>query len=402
MVNNIQDGVSMSLLDKVRNFTEADRVREMGNYPYFRVISSEQDTVVTMNGRRMLMMGSNSYLGLTNHPRVKEAAIAALRKYGTGCAGSRFLNGTLDIHIELEAALAKFVGKDAALCFATGYQSNLGAIQSMVSRNDYIVTDKFDHASIIDGCKLSGGKMVRFAHNNMVDLVRVMETIKGKNALIVVDGIFSMEGDIAPVKEICEIAEKYNVSVMVDEAHSLGVMHHTGAGVAMATGCTDRVELIMGTFSKSLASVGGFIAGSYKVMDYMKHTARPLIFSASLPPASTASVLEALKIMQEEPERIEKLWENTHFMAKNFKQMGFNIGPSCTPVIPLHVGGLDNAFMMWKMLDEEGVFINPVVPPAVPPNDTLIRTSFMATHTRDQLTEALEKFEKIGKRIGLI
>jgi len=402
LVNNIQDGVSMSLLDKVRNFTEADRVREMGNYPYFRVISSEQDTVVTMNGRRMLMMGSNSYLGLTNHPRVKEAAIAALRKYGTGCAGSRFLNGTLDIHIELEAALAKFVGKDAALCFATGYQSNLGAIQSMVSRNDYIVTDKFDHASIIDGCKLSGGKMVRFAHNNMVDLVRVMETIKGKNALIVVDGIFSMEGDIAPVKEICEIAEKYNVSVMVDEAHSLGVMHHTGAGVAMATGCTDRVELIMGTFSKSLASVGGFIAGSYKVMDYMKHTARPLIFSASLPPASTASVLEALKIMQEEPERIEKLWENTHFMAKNFKQMGFNIGPSCTPVIPLHVGGLDNAFMMWKMLDEEGVFINPVVPPAVPPNDTLIRTSFMATHTRDQLTEALEKFEKIGKRIGLI
>ena len=402
MTNNIQDGVSMSLLDKARNFTEADRVREMGNYPYFRVISSEQDTVVTMNGRRMLMMGSNSYLGLTNHPRVKEAAIAALRKYGTGCAGSRFLNGTLDIHIELEAALAKFVGKDAALCFATGYQSNLGAIQSMVSRNDYIVTDKFDHASIIDGCKLSGGKMVRFAHNNMVDLARVMETIKGKNALIVVDGIFSMEGDIAPVKEICEIAEKYNVSVMVDEAHSLGVMHHTGAGVAMATGCTDRVELIMGTFSKSLASVGGFIAGSYKVMDYMKHTARPLIFSASLPPASTASVLEALKIMQEEPERIEKLWENTHFMAKNFKQMGFNIGPSCTPVIPLHVGGLDNAFMMWKMLDEEGVFINPVVPPAVPPNDTLIRTSFMATHTRDQLTEALEKFEKIGKRIGLI
>ena len=402
MTNNIQDGVSMSLLDKARNFTEADRVREMGNYPYFRVISSEQDTVVTMNGRRMLMMGSNSYLGLTNHPRVKEAAIAALRKYGTGCAGSRFLNGTLDIHIELEAALAKFVGKDAALCFATGYQSNLGAIQSMVSRNDYIVTDKFDHASIIDGCKLSGGKMVRFAHNNMVDLARVMETIKGKNALIVVDGIFSMEGDIAPVKEICEIAEKYDVSVMVDEAHSLGVMHHTGAGVAMATGCTDRVELIMGTFSKSLASVGGFIAGSYKVMDYMKHTARPLIFSASLPPASTASVLEALKIMQEEPERIEKLWENTHFMAKNFKQMGFNIGPSCTPVIPLHVGGLDNAFMMWKMLDEEGVFINPVVPPAVPPNDTLIRTSFMATHTRDQLTEALEKFEKIGKRIGLI
>ncbi|MDP8210302.1 MAG: pyridoxal phosphate-dependent aminotransferase family protein [Candidatus Stygibacter australis] len=392
----------MSLLDKVGNFKEADRVRELGHYPYFRVISSEQDTVVTMNGRRMLMMGSNSYLGLTNHPRVKEAAIAALRKYGSGCAGSRFLNGTLDIHIELEAQLAEFVGKDASLIFATGYQSNLGAIQSMVSRNEYIVTDKFDHASIIDGCRLSGGKMLRYNHNNMEDLARVMETIKGKNALIVVDGIFSMEGDISPVKEICEIAEKYGVSVMVDEAHSLGVMHHTGAGVAMEAGCTDRVELIMGTFSKSLASVGGFIAGSSKVMDYMKHNARPLIFSASLPPASAASVLEALKIMKEEPERIEKLWENTHYMAKNFKQMGYNTGLSCTPVIPLHVGGIDNAFKMWKLLDEEGVFINPVVPPAVPPNDTLIRTSFMATHTRDQLTEALEKFEKIGKRIGII
>lgn len=392
----------MSLLDKVRNFKEADRVRELGHYPYFRVISSEQDTVVTMNGRRMLMMGSNSYLGLTNHPRVKEAAIEAIRKYGSGCAGSRFLNGTLDIHLELEAQLAEFVGKDASLVFATGYQSNLGAIQSMVNRNDYIVTDKFDHASIIDGCRLSGGKMLRYNHNNMEDLARVMETIKGKNALIVVDGIFSMEGDISPVKEICDIAEKYGASVMVDEAHSLGVVHHTGAGVTMEAGCTDRVELIMGTFSKSLASVGGFIAGSTKVMDYMKHNARPLIFSASLPPASAASVLEALKIMKEEPERIEKLWENTHFMADNFKLMGYNTGSSCTPVIPLHVGGLDNAFKMWKLLDEEGVFINPVVPPAVPPNDTLIRTSFMATHTRDQLIEALEKFEKIGKRIGII
>jgi 8-amino-7-oxononanoate synthase len=392
----------MSILDKARNFTEANRVRALGHYPYFRVISSEQDTMVTMNGRRMLMMGSNSYLGLTNHPRVKEAAIKALEKYGSGCAGSRFLNGTLDIHIELEAELAKLVGKDAALCFATGYQSNLGAIQSMVNRNEYIVTDKFDHASIIDGCRLSGGKMVRYAHNNMEDLVRVMEKIKGKNALLVVDGIFSMEGDIAPVKEICDIAETYDISVMVDEAHSLGVMHETGAGCAMAAGCSDRVELIMGTFSKSLASVGGFIAGSNVVMDYMKHSARSLIFSASLPPASTASVLEALKIMQEEPERIDKLWENTHYMAKGFKEMGYNTGTSCTPVIPLHVGGLDNAFRMWKMLDDEGVFINPVVPPAVPPNDTLIRTSFMATHTRDQLTEALEKFEKIGKQIGII
>jgi 8-amino-7-oxononanoate synthase len=392
----------MSLLDKVWNFTEADRVRELGHYPYFRVISSEQDTVVTMNGRRMLMMGSNSYLGLTNHPRVKQAAIDALKAYGSGCAGSRFLNGTLDIHIELEQKLAEFVGKESALCFATGYQSNLGAIQSMVNRNEFIVTDKLDHASIIDGCRLSGGKMLRYAHNNMDDLRRVLERLEGKNALIVVDGIFSMEGDIAPVKEICDLAEEFGVSVMVDEAHSLGVAHHTGAGVVMEAGCTDRVELIMGTFSKSLASVGGFIAGSYKVMDYMKHVARSLIFSASLPPASAASVLEALKIMHEEPERIEKLWENTHYMAENFKNMGYDIGTSCTPVIPLHVGELDNAFKMWKMLDEEGVFINPVVPPAVPLNDTLIRTSFMATHTRDQLDEALEKFDKIGKKIGII
>jgi len=399
---NIQSGENMSLLDKAWNFTEADRVRSLGHYPYFRIISSEQDTVVTMNGRKMLMMGSNSYLGLTNHPRVKEAAIDALRKYGSGCAGSRFLNGTLDIHIELESRLAEFVGKEAALVFATGYQSNLGAIQSMVSRNEYIITDKYDHASIIDGCRLSQGKMLRFAHNNMEDLDRVMKTIEGKNALIVVDGIFSMEGDIAPVLKICETAEKYGASVMVDEAHSLGVMHHTGAGCAMEAGCTDRVELIMGTFSKSLASVGGFIAGSYKVMDYMKHVARPLIFSASLPPASAASVLEALKIMEEEPERIEKLWENTYFMAKSFKELGFDTGSSCTPVIPLHVGGLDNAFRMWKLLDEQGVFINPVVPPAVPPNDTLIRTSFMATHTIPQLSEALDKFEKIGKQIGII
>ena len=392
----------MSLLDKVYSFKEADEVRALGHYPYFRVISSEQDTEVIVNGKKMLMMGSNSYLGLTNHPRVKEAAVEALRKYGTGCAGSRFLNGTLDIHIELEATLAKLVGKDAALAFATGYQSNLGAIQSMVGRNDFILTDKLDHASIIDGCQLSQGKMLRFAHNSLEDLERVLKRIEGKNSLIVVDGIFSMEGDIAPIQGICELAEKYGSSVMVDEAHSLGVLHETGAGAAMDAGCSDKVELIMGTFSKSLASVGGFIAGSTKVMDFMKHKARSLIFSASLPPASAASVLEAIKIMQEEPERIQRLWDNTNFMMEGFKNMGYNTGTSCTPVIPLHVGEMHNGFAMWKMLDEEGVFINPVVPPAVPVDDTLIRTSFMATHTKEQLTMALEKFEKIGKKIGLI
>ena len=393
----------MSLLDKVKGFTKAKEIMALGHYPYFRVIDSEQDTEVMCNGKRMLMMGSNSYLGLTNHPRVIEAAKKATDKYGTGCAGSRFLNGTLDIHIELEDVLAKLVGKEASLAFAAGYMANLGAISAMVERGEYIVTDKFDHASILDGCMLSMGKMVRFNHNNMKHLDTVLEKkVAGKNALIVVDGIFSMEGDIADIPNICKIAKKHGVSVMVDEAHSLGVMHKTGAGATMHFGCTDDVEIIMGTFSKSLASVGGFLAGSKDLIHYIKHFARPLIFSASLPPASAATVLEACKIMKEEPERIDRLWENTHYMMDNFKAMGYNTGSSCTPVIPLHVGDMMNAFKMWKQLDDEGVFINPVVPPAVPPNDTLIRTSFMATHTKEQLDKALEKFEKIGKRIGII
>ena len=393
----------MSLLDKVGNFTIAKEYMAMGYYPYFRIIDSEQDTEVICNGKKMLMMGSNSYLGLTNHPRVIEAAKKATDKYGTGCAGSRFLNGTLDIHIELEERLAKLVGKEASLAFAAGYMANLGTISAMVDRGEYIVTDKYDHASILDGCMLSMGKMVRFNHNNMEHLDSVLKNkVSGKNALIVVDGIFSMEGDVADIPNICKIAKKYGASVMVDEAHSLGVLHKTGAGAAMHFGCTDEVELLMGTFSKSLASVGGFIAGSKEVIHYLKHHARSLTFSASLPPASAATVIEAMNIMAEEPERIEKLWDNTHYMAENFKNMGYDIGPSTTPVIPLHVGDMMNAFKMWKLLDEEGVFINPVVPPAVPPADTLIRTSFMATHTRKQLDEALEKFEKVGKKIGII
>ena len=393
----------MSLLDKVTDFTTAKEIIAMGHYPYFRIIDSEQDTEVMCNGKKMLMMGSNSYLGLTNHPRVIEAAKKATDKYGTGCAGSRFLNGTLDIHIELEAELAKLVGKEASLAFAAGYMVNLGTISAMVSRDEFIVTDKFDHASILDGCSLSAGKMVRYNHNNMQHLDTVLEKkVAGKGALVVVDGIFSMEGDIADIPNICKIAKKHGASVMVDEAHSLGVLHETGAGATMAAGCTDDVELLMGTFSKSLASVGGFIAGSHDVIHYLKHHARSLIFSASLPPASAATVLEAMKIMKEEPERIEQLWDNTHYMMKNFKAMGYNTGTSCSPVIPLHVGSMMNAFKMWKQLDDEGVFINPVVPPAVPPNDTLIRTSFMATHTKAQLDMALEKFEKIGKSVGVI
>ena len=392
----------MSIFDKCYNFEDAKKVKASGYYPYFRVISSEQDTEVLVNGKKMLMMGSNSYLGLTNHPKVKEAAIEAVKKYGSGCAGSRFLNGTLDIHIELEERLAKLVGKEASLAFSTGYQVNLGTISALVSKGEYIITDKLDHASIIDGCLLSFGKMVRFNHNNMDSLRKALDKTKGKNSVIVVDGVFSMEGDIADLPSIVEIAKDYNAGVMVDEAHSLGVFHESGAGTAKYFGLTDKTDLIMGTFSKSLASVGGFIAANNEIIEYLKHNARSLIFSASLPPASAASVIAALDIMENEPERIQKLWDNTNYMLKSFKEMGYDTGTSNTPVIPLHVGKRMTALQMWKQLAEAGVFINPVVPPAVPPNDSLIRCSFMATHTRKQLDMALDKFEKIGKKLKII
>jgi len=392
----------VSILDKCYKFTDARKVMAMGYYPYFRVITSEQDTEVICNGKKMLMMGSNSYLGLTNHPRVKEAAIKAIQKYGSGCAGSRFLNGTLDIHIELENELAKFVGKEEAICYPTGYQANVGCISAIVGKNDFVITDKYDHASIIDGALLAEGKMLRFKHNDMTSLERVLKEIKGKNSLIVVDGIFSMEGDIANLPVIIELAEKYNAVVMVDEAHSLGVLGNQGVGTAAYFGLTDKTAFIMGTFSKSLASVGGFIAADEALIHYLKHKSRALIFSASLPPASTASVLEALKIIKEEPERIAKLWENTNYMLTEFKAMGYNTGASCTPVVPLHIGNMMTTFNMWRRLGEEGVFINPVVPPAVPPSSCLIRTSFMATHTKEQLDMALDKFRIIGKELQII
>jgi 8-amino-7-oxononanoate synthase len=389
-------------MQKCHDYQDAKRVQALGYYPYFRVISTEQDTEVTVNGKKMLMMGSNSYLGLTNHPRVKEASIAAVRKYGSGCAGSRHLNGTLDIHIELEQKLAELVGKEAAMVFATGYQANLGAISALVGRDEFAVTDKLDHASIIDGCKMSYGKMVRFNHNDMASLEQVLKTIDATNALIVVDGIFSMEGDIANLPAIDKLAKQYGASVMVDEAHAIGVVGKNGAGSVDHFGMTKETALIMGTFSKSLASVGGFLAADEPIIHYLKHVSRPLIFSASLPPASAGAVLEALKIMKEEPERIAKLWENTHYMAHEFQTMGYNIGTSNTPIIPLHIGEMMLTFQMWRRLHDEGVFINPVIPPAVPPNDTLVRASFMATHTRDQLDFALDKFRLIGKELGVI
>jgi len=392
----------MGLSDKCFAFQDARKAIASGYYPYFREISSEQDTEVICNGKKMLMMGSNSYLGLTNHPRVKEAAIKAIEKYGSGCAGSRFLNGTLDIHIELEAELAALVGKEAALAYPTGYQANVGCISAMVNKDEFIITDKLDHASIIDGCLLSQGTMLRYNHNDMVNLEKVLQKVEGKNSLIVVDGIFSMEGDIADLPRIAKLAQQYGASIMVDEAHSLGVLGKDGAGAAEHFGLTKATDFIMGTFSKSLASVGGFIAADDDLIHYLKHKSRALIFSASLPPASTASVLEAIKIMREEPERMEKLWDNTSYMLSEFKSMGFDTGTSCTPVIPLHVGEIMTAFEMWKRLGEEGVFINPVVPPAVPPNSCLIRTSFMATHSREQLDFALEKFRRIGKKLSII
>ena len=392
----------MSLLDKCYNFQDARKVIALGYYPYFREISSEQDTEVICDGKKMLMMGSNSYLGLTSHPQVKEAAIKAIEKYGSGCAGSRFLNGTLDIHIELETELAKLVGKDAALAYPTGYQANLGCISAMVYKHEYMITDKYDHASIIDGCLLSQGTMFRFNHNDMTSLEHALNRIHGKNSLIIVDGIFSMEGDIADLPHIAELAKKHGANIMVDEAHSLGVLGKDGAGAAAHFGLTKESDFIMGTFSKSLASVGGFIAADEDLIHFLKHKSRALIFSASLPPASTASVLEAIKIMKAEPERIQKLWDNTHYMLEQFQGMGYDTGTSCTPVIPLHVGDMMVAFEMWKRLGNEGIFINPVVPPAVPPNSCLIRTSFMATHSREQLDFALEAFRKVGKELHVI
>jgi 8-amino-7-oxononanoate synthase len=390
------------IFDKCSRFEKAKELISQGIYPYFRVIESPQDPEIIMNGRRMIMIGSNNYLGLTNHPKVKEAAIEAIRKYGTGCAGSRFLNGTLTIHVELEEKLARFTGKEAALIFSTGFQVNLGVISALVGKDDVVIIDKLDHASIIDGCRLSFGEVKKFRHNDMNDLERVLREHESKDKLIVVDGVFSMEGDIAHLPEIIALAKKYGARVMVDDAHGIGVLGQTGRGTSEHFGLEDDVDLIMGTYSKSLASIGGFIAGSADVIHYIKHTARSLIFSASPPPASVASVSAALDIIENEPERRNALWRNTNKMFKGFTELGFEVGPSQTPIIPIVVGDSENAFLMAMMLQEEDVFANVAVSPAVPNGRALIRTSYMATHTEEQLDHVLVAFEKIGKRIGLI
>ncbi len=397
----------MNLENRIKNFTAARELMKAGYYPYFKPIESAQDTEVYIDGKKMLMLGSNAYLGYTNDERVKQAAIEAIKKYGTGNAGSRFLNGTLDIHEKLEKRLAKFVNKEAALLFGTGYMANLGTISGLLNQGDAVITDKLDHASIIDGCRLSGAKMYRFKHNDIADLERILKKATdelGEKAakLIVVDGVFSMEGDLADVPRIVEVAKKYDAWVMVDDAHGLGVMGEYGRGTVHYYGMDDEVDIIMGTFSKSFATLGGFIASSEDVVHYLRHHSRALIFSASPPPAVVATVDKVLDLIYEEPERIDKLWHNTKKMMEGFKKMGYDIGNTVTPIIPLKIGDFNLTLELWKRLWEAGIFTNPVVPPAVPPKETIIRTSYMATHTDEQLDWALSVFEKIGKELGII
>jgi len=391
------------LLNKAKNFTRSREIKAQGLYPYFRPISSAQDTEVVIHGQKVLMLGSNSYLGLTNHPEIKEAVKAAVDKYGSGCAGSRFLNGTLDIHLELEEALARLVGKDAVLLYSTGFQANFGTISAMVGRGEYVIADKEDHASIMDGCLLSMGTLLRFNHNDMAGLRNCLKKIDpaiGK--LVVVDGVFSMSGDVAPLKDIVRLAETHRAAVMVDDAHGIGVMGKNGRGTCDHFGLTDRVHIIMGTFSKSLASLGGFIASDADTIEYLKHHSRSLIFSASMTPANAAAVLMALKIMQREPERIERLWRNTRQMKEGLLGLGFDLGASQTPVLPVFCYEDERTLRMAMRLHQEGVFVNSVLPPGVPPNKCLIRISLMATHTANQIEMALEKLKKVGKELGLI
>jgi 8-amino-7-oxononanoate synthase len=387
------------LFDKIAQFQDANNIRATGLYPYFRPIESGQDTEVIINGKRVLMFGSNSYLGLTNHPKIKEASKKAIDKYGTGCAGSRFLNGTLDIHIELESRLAKFVGKEAAVLFSTGFQVNLGVLSSITGRNDYLILDEYDHASLIDGSRLSFSKVIKYAHNDMEDLQRKLSVLPEEAVkLIAVDGIFSMEGDIVKLPEIVQLADEYGANIMIDDAHSLGVIGERGAGAASHFGLTNDVDLIMGTFSKSLASLGGFIASDAATVDYLKHRARSLVFSASMPPGSVASVIAALDIIESEPERIEKLWANTNYAMKLLLEEGFDLGPTESPILPIYIRDNHKTFMVTRLLQDEGIFVNPVVSPAVPSDSSFLRFSLMAPHTFAQIDEAVEKLAKAFKQ----
>jgi 8-amino-7-oxononanoate synthase len=391
------------LREKLSGYDAPQKAMQAGIYPYFRAIESEQDTVVIINGKKVLMFGSNSYLGLTNHPKVKAAAKAAIDKYGTGCAGSRFLNGTLDIHIELENKLARIVNKDAALCYSTGFQVNLGVVSLLTGRHDYLLLDELDHASIIEGSRLSFSKVLKFAHNDMESLRNKLKLChKDRIKLIVVDGIFSMEGDIINLPEVVKLAEHYGASIMVDDAHALGVIGKNGSGTASHFGLTDKVDLIMGTFSKSFASLGGFIASDKEVINYIKHNSRTLIFSASMTPASAASVLASIEIMENEPERIKHLWDMTALALNGFKSAGFDTGKSETPIIPLFIRDDIKALQLTQNLLADGIFVNPVVSPAVPKEDCLIRYSLMATHTKEQVEISVEKITRAAKALHIL
>lgn len=387
------------IFQKCYDYTAAKEAMKAGVYPYFHVLDSGQDSEVIINGKRTIMIGSNNYLGLTSDERVKKAAEEAVIKYGTGCSGSRFLNGTLNIHIELEKKLAEFVHKEEAMTFSTGFQSNLGIISAIAGRNDYILGDRANHASIIDGCRLSFAKLLKYKHNDMEDLERLLKNVPDNyGRLIVTDGVFSMEGDICNLPEIVRLAKKYGARILVDDAHGLGVLGERGRGTAEYYGLEDEVDIIMGTFSKSLASLGGYIAAKESIIHYVKHVSRPFIFSASIPPACAAAAMEALRILEAEPERIKRLWDNAEFMKQGFKKLGLSTGNSNTPVVPVMTGEDYRTFKIAKELLEEGVYVNPVITPAVLPGEALLRTSYTATHTREQLEYALNAFNTVFSR----
>ena len=388
------------LQKKLANFTIPQIAMKKGFYPFYQAIETGQDTEVIIKGKKILMFGSNSYLGLTNHPELIKAGQDAISKYGTGASGSRLMNGNLDLHEKLESKLANFVNKPAATVFSTGFQTNIGTISSLVGRNDYIIIDEKDHASIIEGCRLTFAKTLKYRHNDMSSLEKVLKrTDSNQITLIVIDGIFSMEGDIAKLDKICKLADKYSASVMIDDAHALGVLGEHGAGTASHFNLTDETDIIMGTFSKSLASLGGFVASDFETINFIKHNARSLLFSASIPPASAATVLKALDIIVEEPERIKNLWDNTNYAKKCLKQLDFNIGNSTTPIIPIFTGDDIKTFISSVMLLENGVYVNPIVHPAVEKNKAILRFSLMATHTKEQIDIAIDKIEKCRKQL---
>ena len=394
---------AVPILDKCAQFTRADEVKAQGLYPYFKPISESEDTIVVIEGQRRIMLGSNNYLGLTHHPKVLEAASRALHRYGSGCTGSRFLNGSLDLHVQLEAALAEFVGKDDCIVFSTGYGANLGLISGLVGRGDRVFLDKLDHACIVDGAKLSFGETERFGHGNLASLERQLQrTESARGKLVVVDGVYSMEGDLADVPGLIRLCRKYGAALAVDDAHALGVLGPHGEGTGAHFGVQDEIDIIAGTFSKSLASVGGFIAASERVINYLRHHSRPFIFTAALPPANTAGVLAALEVMKAEPERRDSLWRNARRLQTGLRGLGFDIGPTETPIVPVLVGPLDRTMVMWRRMFDAGVFTNPVVPPAVPPSQCRLRTSVMATHTDEQIDFCIEAFARIGKELGAI